>query len=460
MNNEIKIINAEDNKSEIDNVIMPTGNSLFIKKNINNNNYKLKNIKSKISFSEKISKNLFSNVMLKDFFIENKKKNYYLKSSLYNKAKDISPIGRNKTFRINNKINNICQIKKNCLQFHKKKTTKKKEIFSKKNKISDKRIYKYNDLQKKINNKIQNIKDINCDNNSFSIHYEKKKENFSNLNNNIILQINNRLYSSKNCLINKKKIKNGSLNNNANEIDDFSKMKCASSGFFFTNVLSPQKTKINKSRNSKDFLTPKSCYSKINYFSNFSNSSKIKNKYNIIKSNNKSLLNDYNNISDLFHTKRGYEESKHKSKELNRFAKYNLNKNLNLSHIENNKNENFNNKQFINLDYNSNSRKLIKSSSLLLNKDKISTNKGKRVNSSYFRPNKYNLEYCNSFTQKILLNTRFISLKNYKIKDNIISHILDDIQENKSINNNLVSQLYKRPLINIFTLLELKNNNI
>ena len=74
MNNEIKIINAEDNKSEIDNVIMPTGNSLFIKKNINNNNYKLKNIKSKISFSEKISKNLFSNVMLKDFFIENKKK--------------------------------------------------------------------------------------------------------------------------------------------------------------------------------------------------------------------------------------------------------------------------------------------------------------------------------------------------------------------------------------------------
>ena len=112
------------------------------------------------------------------------------------------------------------------------------------------------------------------------------------------------------------------------------------------------------------------------------------------------------------------------------------------------------------MDYNgNNSNKLIRSSSCILkNVDKIYKNK--RVKSSFIRNNKYNLEYANSFSQKKLLNTKFINLKNYKIKENIISNILADIQDNKSINNNLVSQLYKRPLINIYTLLELKNNDI
>ena len=75
------------------------------------------------------------------------------------------------------------------------------------------------------------------------------------------------------------------------------------------------------------------------------------------------------------------------------------------------------------------------------------------------KQNKFNLEYINSFQNK-QLNTKFINLKNYKIKENIISNILADIEENKSINNNLVSEIYKRPLINIFTLLDLKNNDV
>ena len=77
MANEIQIINTEDNKdnkSEIDNVIMPTGNLKFLNNyKINKNNISLKNIKSKISINslkDNINNKLFSNLILKDLIIE------------------------------------------------------------------------------------------------------------------------------------------------------------------------------------------------------------------------------------------------------------------------------------------------------------------------------------------------------------------------------------------------------
>ena len=90
---------------------------------------------------------------------------------------------------------------------------------------------------------------------------------------------------------------------------------------------------------------------------------------------------------------------------------------------------------------------------------RITRSVNRRIKSSYIRPNKLNYGFINSLSQTKLLNDKINGLKKYEIKDNIISNILDNIGDNKSINNNLVSQLYKRPLINIYTLLELKNNN-
>ena len=448
MNNETKIINDEDHKSEIDNIIMPTGNYLFLNNKVNNNinnyYYALNNIKSKISLNKNINNNIFSNVILKDLLIENKKKNM-LQSTLNKKTNYNCETGQNKALKLkNNRLNNICLIKKNTLKFCKNRIAKTKEELSKRNKKMNKKLYRYNLLQKKIigNNKNLNIKDLTCENNSFSIHVEKKKDNLSNLSNNINLQIIKRFYSPKGSstiiqekkisLIDKRKgfIYKKKLNNN-----EF-KYTC-SSNLYFSNTLTPQNSALNiKGNVNKDFFTH------INYLSN---SKKNNLQYNKINQNKKSLLNDYNNISDMFYTKKGV----------------NCSLNNNLSGIENNKNENsLNNKQLLRMDYNdNNSNKLIRSSScLLINEDKIYKNK--RVKSSFIRHNKYNLEYTNSLTQKRLLNTKFINLKNYKIKENIISNILADIQENKSINNDLVSKLYKRPLINIYTLLELKNNDI
>ena len=476
MANEIQIINTEDNKdnkSEIDNVIMPTGNLKFLNNyKINKNNISLKNIKSKISINslkDNINNKLFSNLILKDLIIEEKKYNT-LKPCILKRINNSAFIIQNKTYKNNNIIiKNNFTIKKSSIKFYKK--TKSKEKIFKRNKKFEK-IFKYNFLQKKlISKKMPNIQDINCDNNSFSIHFEKN----NNLTN---LQVNNRLYSSidsiaiikgKNSnLMNKrksfiyeKKIKNNSVNNNHNliELDILNKMKNSSSTSCFSNLLSSQNSILNNTRNlNKEFLTPRTSYSNNNYLPNSSINNKS--QYNKIRPFNKTLLNDYNNISNLFHIKKDYDNKNETNyKKLEVINNYNINKAKNFSYIENSKNKNENNKKVLSLDSKDNNtpQNLIKSSSLIINRNK--TYKNKRVKSSYIKQNKFNLEYINSFQNK-QLNTKFINLKNYKIKENIISNILADIEENKSINNNLVSEIYKRPLINIFTLLDLKNNDV
>lgn len=73
-----------------------------------------------------------------------------------------------------------------------------------------------------------------------------------------------------------------------------------------------------------------------------------------------------------------------------------------------------------------------------------------RAKSSYLMTNKMYFGLLNS------LNNNYIRLKNNEIKENIISIILGEVKETESINNDLISQIYKRPLINVYTLLELK----
>ena len=463
MQSDIKLLNIEDNKSEIENIILPTGNTLFYNKYKNrnkNNNIIINNITSKYIYKRyNNNNNLFSNTILKEILVENKKNNTSLNKKINNSNKS------NKSIKNHNQIQNICPIKKNSLQFLKGKIIKD-------NKILDKKIYKYYFFQKKLNNRISNIKDINCENNSFSIHYDKKKDNLNN-NNNINLEINHGIYSLKNSItiiqekksrnINKRNnlinIKNKRINNILNESKDNSlpnKIKNSSSRINFSNILSPKNTSINSHQNKNIFLlTPKSSYTNIHFFKN-------EQQYNVKIQNNKTLLNDYNNISNLFQKKKinekKYKKNRHFQRNQNKF----LNKNSSLSSIEYCKNENNNNdneKPSLCLNYNdNNSKKMVKSSSLILRENRPFINKRKRIKSSCLRPIRFNYGFINSFTQKKILDTRFINLKNYKIKDNIISHILDDIQENKSINNNLVSEIYKRPLINIYTLLELKNN--
>ena len=461
MSKEIKVINTEDNKSEIDNVIMPTGNCHFLNSyKLKNNLIYLKNIKSKLSFNDNINNKLFSNLLLKDLFIEEKKNNL-LNPSFLKKIKDYAILKQNKAYKIpNNIINNICSIKRNTIKFYENKKTKTKDKAPKKNKKKDKKICGSNCLQKKkiYRNRIPNIKDMSCENNSFSIHLEKRKDNSSILSNLSNLQINNSLYSpqesitiiqeknnllNKRSLLHKKKSKNNSLNYNydynLNEIDMFHKMKHSSSSYYFSNLLSPGNSIINNNRYiNKDFMTSRSSNSNINYLPNSSNNKKLY-MYNKLTPCNKSLLNNHNNISNFFHVKK---DCQGKNKKIDINSNLRMYKNNNFSKIENHKNEN-NNKPFnLKAKANNNQKGVI------------------RVKSSYMRTNKYNLEYTNSFSHKKLLNTKFINLKKYKIKDNIISNILADIQENKSINNNLVSELYKRPLINIYTLLELKNSDI
>ena len=347
------------------------------------------------------------------------------------------------------------------------KQRKQKAKFRKKNKKKNKKICGRNYPQKKIlyskSKRIPNIKDMSCENNSFSIHLEKGKDNLSNLSNLSNLQINNSLYSlqesitiiqeknnllNKRSLLHKKKSKNNSLNYNyefnLNEMDMFHKMKHSSSTYYFSNLLSPGNSIINNNRYiNKDFMTSKSSNSNINYLPNSPNNKKL-----YMTPHNKSLLNNYNNISNFFNVKKACQGKNN----------YNMNKNNNFSKIENHKNES-NNKPFnLKEKSNNNQKGIIKSSSAIFDINKI--HKNKRVKSSYIRTNKYNLEYTNSFSYQKPLNTKFVNLKKYKIKDNIISNILADIKENKSINNNLVSELYKRPLINIYTLLELKNSDI
>ena len=470
MEKEIKIIETEDNKSENDNIIMPTGNCLFSNKYKKNNlKYNYNNIKTKIQIKDidktnndsnyNNNKNLFSNLVLNKYFVDNKLNNFLKSTLIHNKDNNMSLVKTNKSI---NNIQNICTIKKNSIKFFKDNNYKKSYMQLSK-KMKDKKIYKYNFLQKKlVNNNKQNIKDLSCDNNSFSIHYENRKDNYShsnNLNNNtrltspkdsvtIIPEKNNNI-NRRTSLIYKKNIKYNTIdyNYNNNKIYSFfDKIKNPSARFNFSNI-SSVKNSMNSTRNVYNILlTPKNSYSKINFLSC---DNKIEYQYNN-KENNKTLLNDYNNISNFFHKKDICEDKKNMIKKFNKNQIQKFNKPFNASNIENYKNEDLKNY--------SNSNGKIQSSSLIIYKN-ISINKNKRVRSSYLRPNKLDYGFINSLSQNKLLNNKINNLKKYEIKENIISNILDDIQDNKFINNNLVSQLYKRPLINIYTLLELKNND-
>ena len=437
MKSEIKI-NEEDNKSEIEN-IMPTCNSLFFNKYKNKNYNKINNnINLKFIYKRYNNNNLFSNIVLKELVVENKKNN----TSLNKKNKEINK--SNKNIKSNNQIQNICPIKKNSLQFLKGKIKKGKKGL-------DKKMHKYYFLQKnqKIN-KIPNIKDINCENNSFSIHYDNKTNNLNNIN----LESNNRLYSLKNSItIIKEKnktnknnlinIKNKRLINYLNENNDnnlYNKIKQSHSSLNYS-LISPKNISMSI-HHSRNLLSPKSSCSNNTLFDN-------DHQYNINCQNNKSLINDYNKIKNLFHKETINENNRNKILDRN-FG--------NLSNIEYKNEKKYNEKPSLYLSHKNSSLKMYKSASLVKKDSKTFINKNKRIKSSYLRQIKFNFGFINPIQQNNKLNTRYINLKNYTIKDNIISNILDNIQENKFINNNLVSQIYKRPLINIFTLLDLKKN--
>ena len=92
-----------------------------------------------------------------------------------------------------------------------------------------------------------------------------------------------------------------------------------------------------------------------------------------------------------------------------------------------------------------------------LNENKIKKNKYKRIKSSYIRNNKPEYGYINSLSQKKLIDYKYNDIPNHRIKESIFSNILSNVEENETFNNNIVCQLYKRPQINILTLLELKS---
>ena len=62
-------------------------------------------------------------------------------------------------------------------------------------------------------------------------------------------------------------------------------------------------------------------------------------------------MNDYNNISNLFHIKKDYDNKNETNyKKLEVINNYNINKAKNFSYIENSKNKNENNKKVLSLD--------------------------------------------------------------------------------------------------------------
>ena len=389
MEKNIKIIETEDNKSENDNIIMPTGNCLFSNKYKKNNlKYNYNNIKTKIQIKH-IDKTNNNSLVLNKYFVDNKLNNFLKSTLIHNKDNNMSLV---KTNRSINNIKNMCTIKKNSIKFFKENNYKKGYIQLSK-KIKDKKIYKYNFLKKKLINK-KNIKDLSCDNNSFSIHYENRKDNYShsnNLNNNtrltspkdsvtIIPEKNNNI-NRRTSLIYKKNIKYNTIDYNYNKIYSFfDKLKNHSTRF---SNISSVKNSMNSTRNAYNILlTPKNSYSKINFLSC---DNKIEYQYNN-KENNKTLLNDYNNISNFFHKKDICEDKKNMIKKLNKNQIQKFNKPFNASNIEKYKNEDLKNY--------SNPNGKIQSSSLIIYKN-ISINKNKRVRSSYLRPNKLDYGFIN-----------------------------------------------------------------
>ena len=114
MNDEIRLIEIEDNKSENDNIIMPTGNCLFSNKyksynhiyHFNNNNKSKICIKDLKKLNNSKNQNIFSNIILKEYFLDNNnKRNNHMKSTLIHKDKNITLLRSSKS------ITNIIQLK-------------------------------------------------------------------------------------------------------------------------------------------------------------------------------------------------------------------------------------------------------------------------------------------------------------------------------------------------------------
>ena len=252
-----------------------------------------------------------------------------------NKKKALIHKDNNITLLKTKKSINMCTIKKSSLKFFKQKNNRKNYIELSK-KIREKKIYKYNYIQKKLaNNYKKNIKDFYCDNNSFSIHHESRKENASNSNN---LNNNTRLPSPKDSVtiipeknnnMNKKSslicIKNNKYNtidyNSNNEIYQFfEKIKHFSSRSKFSN-LSSIKYSTKTTRNINNILPSPRNSSANKNFNSYDTQKKDKSK---------TLLNDYNN--NCFHNKNNTmcemkinKDKKFNKNKLNKFSKqYNI----------------------------------------------------------------------------------------------------------------------------------------
>ena len=446
MKYENKLFDIEENKSENENRILPTDNFHFStnKKNKNKNKYTLSNrIESKKSGKDLIkaknnTKNLFSNVILKELLTKNLNNNE-LKSSVIQKNNYLE--NNNKT-KQEKKNSHILSIKRNSLKF-----IKENKKISSRDKDFDNKINIYNSLQKKIinnnNRKSKRIRDNKFNSHSISINNENKNINVTIFPEKVNIKEESYLYRNK---INK------IINKNINEINDaFQKLNYPSSKHNSLNVLYIKKnTNINQKRYMNNaFLTPKNSYSKKNIFHN-------ENIKQMNEDNNRIILNELNNLKKL------NLKGKQNKKKLNNFNmnhQSKFHKTFNLVNIENYKNRLFSNHNkrpplFLE---NGDIHQKKNNKSLSLNENKVEKCKYKRIKSSYIRHNKPEFGYINSLSQKKLLDSKYNDIPNNRIKESIFSNILSNVEENESFNNNIVCQLYKRPQINILTLLELKS---
>ena len=445
MNYENKLFDLEENKSENENRILPTDNFHFStnKKSKNKIKYTLNNkIESKKSYKDFIkaknnnTQNLFSNVVLKELLAKNLINNE-LKSSIIQNNNYLE--NNNKT-KQEKKNSHILSIKRNSLKF-----IKENKKISSIDKDIDKKINIYNCLQKRLindnNRKSKRIKDNKFNSHSISINNENKNINVTIFPEKVNIKEENYIYKNK---INK------IINKNINEISDvFQKISYPSSKNNSLNILNIKNTNINQTRYMNNaFLTPKSSYSKKNIFYN-------ENIKQMNEDNNRIILKELNNLKKL------NLKEKQNNKKLNNFNinhQSKFHKTFNLVNIENYKNKlfsNHNKRPPLFLEYGDILQKK-NNKSLSLNENKIEKNKYKRIKSSYIRHNKPEFGYINSLSQKKLVDNKYNDIPNNRIKESIFSNILSNVEENESFNNNIVCQLYKRPQINILTLLELK----
>ena len=445
MKNENKLFDIEENKSENENRILPTDNFHFSnnKKSKNKIKYTLSNrIESKKSCKDLIktknnTKNLFSNVILKELLTKNFI-NKEIKSSIIQKNNYLE---NNKKTKQEKKINHILSIKRNSLKF-----IKENKKISSRDKDFDNKMNIYNSLQKRlinnINRKSKRTRDNKFNSHSISINNENKNINVTIYPEKGNIKEESYLYRNK---------MNKIINKNLNEISDvFQKVNYLSSKNNSLNVLYIKNTNINQTKAiSNAFLTPKNSYSKKNIFYN-------ENIKQMNEDNNRIILNELNNLKKL-NLKEKKNNKKLKNYNINQQSKFH--KTFNLVNIENYKNKlfsNHNKRPPLFLEYGDSHQKK-NNKSLSLNENKVEKNKYKRIKSSYIRHNKPEFGYINSLSQKKYIDYKYNDISNKRIKESIFSNILSNVEENESFNNNIVCQLYKRPQINILTLLELKS---